>query len=280
MVELWHERLLQWAIAEGLVSGLRARRLTPEGLCDRVRSCIEGEGGRRFGYVPMDVLWLLADPAAPRERGDPRAPAALRGDRRPCTSLDARRSDLPHVFARLRRIGEESSYLEIHYLKVLKSMSDPSIAGFAVEMLSDSRVRLQKIAARILTTHGSPEALDRLWALYRAWSAEVEARRAGTLEEGEVRFHDVVQADEALGSCVRLASGWLEKAILTANSATDPVHTLVFLIPKVEHGGELWQRIKRVAFSKVRPEHERSLAVCIIAFHDHEEVSWLDAAGQ
>ena len=68
MVELWHERLLQWAIAEGLVSGLRARRLTPEGLCDRVRSCIEGEGGRRFGYVPMDVLWLLADPAAPREQ--------------------------------------------------------------------------------------------------------------------------------------------------------------------------------------------------------------------
>lgn len=168
------------------------------------------------------------------------------------------------------------SYQEIRYLEMLESMAEPSIAGFAVEMLNESSVRLQKIAARILATHGNPQALDRLWTLYREWSAEVETRdEAGGMQEHEVDFHDVVQVDEALGACVSSAPDWLERTLRTADPATDPVHTLVYLIPKVEQGEALWQRIKRMAFEKVMPTRERSLAVCIIYFLDREEVPWL-----
>lgn len=184
---------------------------------------------------------------------------------------------VPHLFARLRQIAGESNYSEIRYLEMLESMSDPSIAGFAIEMLNESSVRLQKAAARILATHGSSEALDRLWALYREWSAEVESRREeGVAEESEVDFHDVVQVGKALVTCVRLAPDWLERAIRTADSTTDPVHTLVFLIPRVVQGQEVWQQVKRVAFEKVWPDRERCLAVCIAHFHDREEVPWLE----
>lgn len=278
-VELWHDRLLQWAVAEGLVAGLQARRLTSEVLRARVRSCIEGEEGRRFGYVPMDVLWLMTDPAVPREQDV----LGLLEMIEEFDGLFAQISTLgdrivPHIFARLRQIAGDSSYLEIRYLEMLESMSDPSIAGFAVEMLNEDQVRLQKIAARILATHGSPEALDRLWALYRAWSAEVEARRkGGAAQESEVNFHDVVQVDKALGSCVPQTAAWLEEALRAADPAVDPVHTLVYLIPKVEQGRDLWLRVKEVAFEKVQPAHERSLAVCIARFLDSEEVPWLEA---
>jgi hypothetical protein len=278
-VELWHDRLLQWAVAEGLVAGLQARRLTSEALRARVRSCIEGEERRRFGYVPMDVLWLMADPTVSREQdvlGLMEMIEEFDGLFAQISTLGGR--IVPHIFARLRQIAGDSSYLEIRYLEMLESMSDPSIAGFAVEMLNEDHVRLQKIAARILATHGSPEALDRLWALYRAWSAEVEARdEVGAAQESEVDFHDVVQVDEALGSCVSQAALWLEGALRAADPAVDPVHTLVFLIPKVEQGKDLWLRVKKVAFEKVRPTHERSLAFCIAYFLDFEEVPWLEA---
>lgn len=278
MLELWHERLLHWAIAEGLVSGLRARGLTSEELRNRVRACIEGEGSLRFGYVPMDVLWLLADPAAPRKEdvlGLLQLFEEVDGLFVQISTLGRR--IVPHIFARLRQIAEESSYQEIRYLEMLESMEEPSIAGLAVEMLNESSVRLQKIAARILATHGNPQALDRLWALYREWAAEVEARgEAGGMQESEVDFHDVDQADKALGSCVSSAHDWLERTIRAADSATEPVHTLVYLIPKVEQGKGLWQHIKRVAFEKVRPAYERSLAVCIAYFLDRDGVPWLE----
>ncbi len=277
MLELWHERLLHWAITEGLASGLRARRITPEELRNRVRACIEGEGGRRFGYVPMDILWLLSDPAAPREEDVLELLQLFEetdGLFNQISTLGGR--IVPYIFVRLRQIGGESSYQEIRYLEILESMEEPSIAGFAVEMLNESSVRRQKIAARILATHGNPQALDRLWALYREWSAEVEVRdEAGGMQEHEVSFHDVVQVDEALGACVSSAPDWLERTIRAADSATDPVHTLVYLIPKVQQGEALWQRIKRVAFEKVTPTRERSLAVCIAYFLDREEVPWL-----
>jgi hypothetical protein len=276
-LELWHERLLNWAIAEGLVSGLRVGRITSEELRNRVRTCIEGEGGRRFGYVPMDVLWLLADPAAPRGEdalGLLQLFEEFDGLFVQIPTLGGR--IVPHIFASLRQIAGESSYQEIRYLEMLESMKESSISGLAFEMLNEGSVRLQKIAARILATHGNPQALDRLWALYRDWSAEVEARdEAGDIQEREVDFHDVVQVDEALGCCVSSASDWLEQAIRAADSATDPVHTLVYLIPRVERGEDLWQRIKRVAFEKVIPARERSLAVCIAYFLDREEVPWL-----
>jgi hypothetical protein len=91
----------------------------------------------------------------------------------------------------------------------------------------------------------------------------------------EISIHDVVQVDHALGRCVRSSPAWLEQAILKADAAREPVHTLVFLIPKVEDGESLWRRIKRVAFEKVRPEHYRSLAVCVAHFQDQEEIAWL-----
>lgn len=277
MLELWHERLLHWAVAEGLVSGLRARRITREELRNHVRACIEGEGRRRFGYVPMDVLWLVADPLAPREEDVLELLQLFEeidGLFDQISTIGGR--IVPYIFARLRQIAGESSYLEIRYRNMLESMEEPSIAGFAVEMLNESSVRLQKIAARVLATHGSPQALDRLWTLYREWSAEVEARgEAGAMQEYEVDFHDVVQVDEALGSCVSSAPDWLERTIRAADSTADPVHTLVYLIPKVEQGEELWRRIKPVAFEKVMPTRERSLAVCIIYFLDRDEVSWL-----
>ena len=62
-LEIWHDRILNWAVAEGLVSALRSGEITAETLVSRA---IQGESNnplhRRLDYVAMDTLWLLTTP--------------------------------------------------------------------------------------------------------------------------------------------------------------------------------------------------------------------------
>jgi hypothetical protein len=175
-VKLWHDRLLQWAIAEGLAAGVHSGQITPEQLQGRVRTCIEGEGGQRYGYVAMDALWLLADP----ENSDDQAVLALLQLFESMSGMLGQVGTLggrivPYLFSRLRRVCQESRSLEIRYLEILESISEPSIAGHALEMLNETQVPLQQAAARILASNGAADALDRLWDLYREWSRIIEA---------------------------------------------------------------------------------------------------------
>ncbi len=62
-LEVWHDRILNWAVAEGLVSALRSGEITVETLVARaVHSQDNTPLQRRLGYVAMDTLWLLAAP--------------------------------------------------------------------------------------------------------------------------------------------------------------------------------------------------------------------------
>jgi hypothetical protein len=63
-LEIWHDRILNWAVAEGLVSALRSGEITVETLMSRT---IHGQDDdnplrRRLDYVAMDTLWLLTTP--------------------------------------------------------------------------------------------------------------------------------------------------------------------------------------------------------------------------
>ncbi len=63
--QVWHDRLLNWAVAEALVARLDAREATAEEVCGTLRRLLHGPPGpelRPLGYVPMDALWLLTDP--------------------------------------------------------------------------------------------------------------------------------------------------------------------------------------------------------------------------
>jgi hypothetical protein len=62
-LEIWHDRILNWAVAEGLVSALRSGEITIETLVSRaIYSQDDDPLRRRLDYVAMDTLWLLASP--------------------------------------------------------------------------------------------------------------------------------------------------------------------------------------------------------------------------
>lgn len=62
-VEIWHDRLLNWAVAEGLVAAFRAGDITMDTFVARaLEEDAPPASRRRLGYVAMDTLWLLAAP--------------------------------------------------------------------------------------------------------------------------------------------------------------------------------------------------------------------------
>ncbi len=62
-LEIWHDRILNWAVAEGLVSALRSGEITSETLISRaIHDQSDDPLHRRLDYVAMDTLWLLTTP--------------------------------------------------------------------------------------------------------------------------------------------------------------------------------------------------------------------------
>lgn len=60
---IWHDRILNWAVAEGLVGALRCGEITAEALVSRsIYDQSDNPLHRRLGDVAMDTLWLLTTP--------------------------------------------------------------------------------------------------------------------------------------------------------------------------------------------------------------------------
>jgi len=65
--KIWHDRLLNWAVAEGIVSAVRDGRLTNADALQQLRTLHQEpwNSTRPFlGYVIMDVLWIANGPAS------------------------------------------------------------------------------------------------------------------------------------------------------------------------------------------------------------------------
>jgi len=55
--EFWHPRLLDWAIAKSILKKLDKSEVTEEVIVEKLGQ-IMSSGNVRFGFVPMDVMWL------------------------------------------------------------------------------------------------------------------------------------------------------------------------------------------------------------------------------
>ena len=63
--ELWHDRILNWAVAQGLAAAFRANQIDATTFCGHLQDLFKENrthSGRFLGYVPMDAVWTIADP--------------------------------------------------------------------------------------------------------------------------------------------------------------------------------------------------------------------------
>ena len=282
-VEFAHDRLLNWAVAQSLSRKFGYGELSVDQVFDRMTGESEEEGAdsfTRFGYVPMDVLWLLSE-------------------------KDPRQSALGRLVARMeehRAFGGEGRTLYTKLLPTLGQRAVPillqrldSISGaspgdYRIGLIGDAFVALakresvevrsdiesllrsqswdrQSVAVQVLAEVPDARHLDRLWQLH-------QQRRDAIGHASERRFQRGHEATfTALRAGVARRPEWLRDRILLGDAGAEPVFELGFLLSGLDHpeADRIWQEVRDVLMGKIGKSNPRSLIQCIARFRDCEK---------
>jgi hypothetical protein len=279
---IWHDRLLSWAIAEGLAAeAYEGRGQGPElkARLERLARSAFTLAGRALEDLPVDLLWLIGDPAMGRPELVPRVLEWLEQMawdfrqelyRRRLPALGAR--IVPGLFERLGpAVDQENPALASQIIGALTEFEGTDVGDRARLLLNSPSPRLCRAAIQMLRRHPSAAALDRLWELHR----EMQASPDPYLRLNEDRFYLYDDSFPALLACVRLEPAWLERAIALADGTRDPVHDLAYLLANLDSQAQLWRKCKPLLRRKVAPSHPRCLVVNIDRHSDAEELDWL-----
>lgn len=289
--EVWHDRLLNWAVAESLIAQRQTGRITTNELSTWLAAFQDYEkrfAGKSLGYVPMDVLWLASDPQRGLLVDVPHLIAALESHydgysdslyRDLLPTLGER--ILPALIERLRAAaGQEfSQYVHLVTTALVRvGGRDPEpVRTCSVKLLNDLLPELQHTGMRVLARISSAAALDRLWELHRL-HVQRKHEQQGLEEKDSEPYWLYDLSFSALRACTRIQPQWLVQKIRNANSQSEPVWELAYLLANLEDlsAKELWMEVKSILFAKVPPDRPRSLIHCIRRFRDCEEIPQLE----
>ncbi len=279
-VEVWHDRMLSWALAEAL-----AEQKTVDDIASRLNIDRRPESlriRRILAYLPMDVLWLLSANSSKRKLVSDLL-VRIEEVERPFGYHRLYRAGLlptlglrifPGIVERLRRLPDRSPPLN-PVVEALSKILDREPDGRAAlpSLLTDSSKTVRKLAVRLLARHPHVEAIDSLWSLLREKSMEMEE------SSGRTGLPERQSAFAALRACLELDPGWLRDRIQESQPEGEPLWELTYLLANIKHPAarSIWLEVKGNLFEKIRSGHLHSLMVCIRTFRDREEVPRLEA---
>lgn len=282
-----HDRLLNWATAKSLVRRYESRELSIHQLAD----ILAGEDGdrtlfdrRMLGYVPMDVLWLLAaDPARSKDlspilvqlehdAGD--HGEAIYGELLPTLGRRA----VPILRRRLDDIVAESpGDFRVHYIaRGFAALANQAALepGLHLEPLLRSNVRdSQNVALVALAATPVPNLLDHIWGLHRD-------RTASLHDDNDPNRHtDYETSFSAMRAAVTLAPAWLVQHIGASASNARFASELAYLLCAMDHAdaATIWRETSHVLMANVPSSKPRSLIRCVARFRDREQLDFLIA---
>jgi HEAT repeat protein len=283
---IWHDRLLNWAIAQALIERLQLNRITIEELGAKLVDYYlpkPGHFGKTLGYVPMDVLWLACDPARGKLNEVPQLLEALEKPEKGVQVQSLYEDMLPTLgkrvirplIARLKKSIAED-YHRILIQSALIEIGEKyrnEVVQTALQLLNEENLALQDVGASILKKYPSEAALDRLWTIHQRNIAEL-ANKDNTHRHWR---HDI--SSDALHSCVRNNPRWVGDKIRNADPLQSPVWALAYLVSDFADiaDSDLWSEVKEELFRKVPENKLRSLVTCIRRYRDKDEISRLES---
>jgi hypothetical protein len=267
-VEIWHDRLLNWAIAEWLIDQRRTHQPEKSKLAELLCRMYQNRpefAGKRLGYVPMDYLWLASDPKNGLGEDVPFLLNALETD----SSHGGNPENLYTVL--VPTLGEwgypalverlQASTLrpdEQHFIPRLIGQAivkigerSPEFArSRALDLIHKKEFVFRAAGLHILKELPDSRAVDPLWTLHRQ---HFQALSGSSSIEGHLRCD---LSFSALRACVQLTPQWLAEKIRDAVLAVDPVSELAWLLwdLKRPEANDLWYQLKTILFEKVTPD--------------------------
>ena len=279
-----HDRLLNWAVAMSLVQQFKRGELSVddlgafEGRTEDQRPLIS------LGYVPMDVLWLLAEDGQNSQtlgqyvrRLEDRSEFANYGEALYVHLLPTLgQHAVPILLERLNQIstGSDGDYrvgLIGKAFTALAQQENVALKEAIASLLGDSSQDLQNVALAAVTVAPSADHLDRLWGLHRQ-------RLAALVENTTALRHTNYEASfKALCAGIELDPGWLRDRILTADVEKDSVSEFGHLLNAMEHSDapKIWKDTGDILMVKGSVEKPRSLLNCIARFADRDKLDFV-----
>lgn len=277
-VSIFHHRIRAWVIAYGLITATDEGVITIEKLVTQIKGCAAPSSPNRlkFGHVAMDVLWLLASSERIDHSITREILIALEEDQGPpplLSTLGAR--IIPYISDRLRHVDDRKAVKYIN--EIIGQIIDPSLVQHALSLLRSADHHQQLAAIRILENQPTAQALPRLWEIYRSWWSAFHQQNVTTNhetgdDEPEIYRSKIQGAKNALLASARSAPDWLTVTLLETDGKL--LAEVANWLPLMENGEGIWRRVKSHLFSSLK-RHRESLAFCVEAFDDHEEIPWL-----
>lgn len=259
--EVWHDRLLNWTVAEALADLIRRDAGSHQIVFNLVAGLLfepQVASGRSLAYVPFDFLWLLLRWAGERQIFEEafrviesRAGELLRYQLIEEHLPTLGRSVLRYLFARVETTAVDGTPFAVQpFVKAVVTLGGDSEE--TRRLLADPRPRVQRTALKILGRIPQPGLLDRLWDIYCRSRIDSGPWRWEHEHDWQVR-NDLF---DALRGCVELEPSWLVEAIEQSDPTIAPVHDLAYIVAEI--GDEtIWHQTKGALFTKlVTPPNE------------------------
>lgn len=281
---VWHDRLLNWGLAEALAADLREHRKSIEAVCELVKPLLhERRGGVFWGYVVMDLLWLVvrsnwpsaqnfidayfrALEALPRNRGD---------DVYSDDVITLGAQVVPHLLRRVEQAGLESNEWIIKDIaKALAAIgSDAVPIKEVMKLLAHDSGRVRRAGMLVATRIPAPQYLDRLWQLH--CDREHDHSQFDWHEErgGEYRSYEDSMA--GLRACVKLNPDWIIDVVHRPHESDSPTWDLGWLIHSLVNGSHIWDGCRNRLFDLLSNEKPRVLAANMGTWRDRSRIDWL-----
>ena len=286
-VEFSHVRLLNWALAQSLCLGFLNGKLSVDLLFAVMTGEADGDETDtlgRFGYVPMDTLWLLSAEDSGRsalgqlvERME--SHQAFGGEGRSLyTGLlpTLGQRAVPILLQRLGTIIENSDGdyrvgLIGEGLAMLAKWESVDV-GPAIESLLESQSwDAQSVAVAMLRVAPASEHMDRLWEIHQQRLHAREHNADRRVERGNQATF------AALRVGVACCPDWLRVCIHEADPAKEQVSDLGYLLAGLDgtEADAIWRDVHDELMEKVPDNNPRCLLQCIARFSDHEKKAFV-----
>ena len=280
--EFWHDRILNWAVAQGLVAALYTKEMDAEAFCTQLQSLFIGNrtySGKFLGYVPMDAVWAVAAPECGLSSLTDQVIQALEGAG--WQHADVLYNHLlptvgpriiPTLYRRLIAVSSTGDVvLENRIVAAIVTFAETDTADRTAELLKTGAPLAKRAALKILAKQPNPKLLDAIWKL----RCQTQTDFGHFLREGDWKELLDEECYQALKAAIRLDRRWLERAIVQADPIQEPVHDLAYLVASLDDADDIWRAHKSALFAKVQPPNHRSLALNIYVYRDADEIKWL-----
>ncbi|MCC6680491.1 MAG: hypothetical protein IT445_06270 [Phycisphaeraceae bacterium] len=292
---VWHDRLLNWLIAEALVAwrrdGRHTQTVNKHDFTSRVvnsRDHIVPGKDTHLGYVLGDVLWLLTRSDNHEDIKDAAAVMAAIDEhfkynhdcgeiyRVIVSSIGYR--VLPVLEHRLRdTTGKQwnplPSYVNDCVLKI--SRDSPAQCDAHVQSwIEDDCAELQAAAMEILAERPLASVIDIIWDRHKSIS-----RLLDELPVKERPYREYERGNQVMRATTAANLQWLLEKIRTSDSSDPSLKELAWLLAASPEGtaDAEWPQIKSHLIESLQHVAHRPLIACIRRFHDMTEIPRLEA---